>query len=79
MACIPKNYSFFIIFIFVFSHTPMYTLYICLDLYSVSWFPLESPEDLRSREIDGDIQAVGIDRTISYLIDNLRCTKLIQG
>ena len=59
----------------------MYTLYIflaCLDLYSVSWFPLESPEDLRSREIDGDIQAVGIDRTISYLIDNLRCTKLIR-
>jgi len=43
-----------------------------IDLYYVTWFPLEDPEDVRAREIDGDIQALGEDRTISYLIDNLR-------
>ena len=43
-----------------------------IDSYYVTWFPLDSPDDIRVKIIDGDVETEGIDRTVRVLIDGLR-------
>ena len=42
------------------------------DLYYVTWFPLDNPEDIRARDISGDVETEGIGRTVRSVIEGLR-------
>ena len=41
------------------------------DFYFITWFPVDNPDDLRAKEIPGDIQTEGIDRMVKILIGSL--------
>ncbi len=42
------------------------------DLYYVTWFPLDNPEDIRARDINGDVETEGLGRTVRSVIEGLR-------
>ena len=44
----------------------------CADFYYVTWYPLDTPDDIRAKDIPGDIETEGADRTVRILIEALR-------
>ncbi len=47
-------------------------IYFVADLYYVTWFPLDNPEDIRARDINGDVETEGLGRTVRSVIEGLR-------
>jgi hypothetical protein len=49
-----------------------HSLFSVADLYYVTWFPLDNPEDIRARDINGDVETEGLGRTVRSVIEGLR-------
>lgn len=43
-----------------------------IDVYYVTWLPTDNPEDVKVKDIPGDVETEGITRMVTVLIENLR-------
>merc|ERR1719317_797679 len=43
-----------------------------IDVYYVTWLPTDNPDDVKVKDIPGDVEMEGLARTVTVLIENLR-------
>jgi len=43
-----------------------------IDVYYVTWLPTDNPEDVKVKDIPGDVETEGVARMVTVLIENLR-------